>query len=281
MTPARHRVPFPQSEGAGPPKAAEVARATLLPEVSVIMPAYNASAFIAEAIASLQNQEGVILDIIVVDDGSTDGCDRIVGAIAEKDQRVRLIRQDHRGVSAARNTGLRAADREYVTFLDADDICAPGRIARQIGKLAPRPDLVAVVGERIYFTEMIAGLRPQAGSLWERKLDICLASAVFRRETFRRFGGFDEKLRYGEDIDFYFRLFEADSRFIIEVETAIYYRRHSSNMTNDEAAMHKACLRAYHNSMVRRRESGRARRLDVFFFRKFDRETEFGGHDGA
>ena len=116
--------------------------------------------------------------------------------------------------------------------------------------------------------------------MWERRLDICLASAVFRRATFEQFGGFDEMLTFGEDIDFYFRLFEADARFIIEVETAIYYRRHGDNMTNDQAAMHKACLRAYHKSMQRRRESGRERRLDVFFFRKFERETEFGGPAG-
>lgn len=247
------------------------------PRVSIVMPAFNRADYVAEALRSLQTEPGIDAEIIVVDDGSTDGCDAIVVAIAKSDPRVRLIRQDHGGVSAARNAGLRVATGEFLTFLDSDDISAPGRILRQVRKLAVRPDIIAVVGQRIYFSAMSPDLEPEEGSLWEQKLDICLASAVFRRTTFDRFGGFDEALAYGEDIDFYFRLFEADCRFIIEIDTAIYYRRHAGNMTNDRDAMHRACLRAYHNSMLRRRAVGRTRRLDVFFFRQFDRETEFGG----
>ncbi|MCX5569561.1 glycosyltransferase family 2 protein [Kaistia nematophila] len=247
------------------------------PRVSVVMPAFNRADYVAEALRSLQTEPGIDAEILVVDDGSTDGCDAVVAAIAAADPRVRLIRQDHRGVSAARNAGLAAATGEFLTFLDSDDVSAPGRILRQVTKLAARPDIAAVVGQRIYFNDMTADFQPREGSLWEQKLDICLASAVFRRSTFERFGGFDEALTYGEDIDFYFRLFEADSRFIIEIDTAIYYRRHAGNMTNDRDAMHRACLKAYHNSMLRRRATGRTRRLDVFFFRQFDRETEFGG----
>lgn len=251
------------------------------PRVSIVMPAFNRVDYVAEALRSLQAEPGIDAEIIVVDDGSTDGCDAVVAAISAADSRVQLIRQNHGGVSAARNTGLRAATGEYLTFLDSDDISAPGRILRQVRKLAARPDIIAVVGQRIYFSEMGADFQPREGSLWEQKLDICLASAVFRRGTFERFGGFDEALTYGEDIDFYFRLFEADSRFIIEIDTAIYYRRHAGNMTNDQDAMHRACLKAYHNSMLRRRAAGRTRRLDVFFFRQFDQETEFGGGSEA
>lgn len=250
------------------------------PEVSVIMPAFNGAPFIGEAIASLQSQEGVSAEIIVVDDGSTDNVSDIVEALAREDRRIRLMRAPHRGVSAARNLGLAAARGEYVTFLDSDDICAPGKIRRQIDKLAPRPDIAAVVGHRRYFEAMTADFEPLPGSLWQRTLDICLASAVFRAGLFDRFGGFDENLVYGEDIDFYYRLFEADMPVIIEMEIAIYYRRHAGNMTNDRAAMHQACLRAYHNSIVRRRALGRTDPIKSFFFRTFDRETEFGGRDG-
>lgn len=247
------------------------------PTVSIVMPAFNRADYIAEALQSLQAEPGIDAEILVVDDGSTDGSDAILASIAAADPRVRLIRQGHRGVSAARNNGLRAATGQFLTFLDSDDISAPGRILRQVTKLAARPDLIAVVGQRIYFNAMTRDFEPEAGSIWQRTLDICLASAVFRRSTFDVFGGFDEALTYGEDIDFYFRLFEADCRFLIEIDTAIYYRRHDGNMTNDRDAMHRACLRAYHNSMLRRRATGRTRRLDIFFFRQFDQETEFGG----
>ena len=252
-----------------------------LPRVSIIMPAYNRAEFIGDGVRSLQTQPGIEPEIIVVDDGSSDGSDAIVEAIAAADTRVELVRQRHKGVAAARNTGLSRATGEFVSFLDSDDICAPGKIIRQVRKLAPRVDVTGVVGHRIYFTDIGPDLLPRPGSRWDRKLDICLASAVFRRDVFDRYDGFDEALTFGEDIDFYFRLFEDDAKFIIEMETAIYYRRHANNMTNDETAMHRACLRAYHNSIERRRKSGRTRRLDVFFFRNFDQETEFGGGPGA
>ncbi|MBN8993890.1 MAG: glycosyltransferase [Rhizobiales bacterium] len=251
------------------------------PDVSIVMPVFNGARFIEAAIASLQTQEGVSAEIIVVDDGSSDGTVDVVRRLAARDGRISLVEQPHRGVSAARNSGLRVASGRYVTFLDADDLCAPGKIARQIGKLAARPDVTAVVGHRIYFEEMAGRWQPAPGTLWERKLDICLASATFRAELFEQFGHFDEALRYGEDIDFYFRLFEADARFIIEMETAIYYRRHDANMTNDVETMLQQCLRAYHNSIVRRRTSGRKDRLNVFFFRTFKHETDFGGPASA
>lgn len=249
------------------------------PRVSIIMPVFNRAEFIGEAIDSLRRQPEIAAEILVIDDGSTDGSDRIVEALAAEDSRVKLIRQDHQGVSAARNAGLAAATGDYITFLDSDDICAPGKIIRQIRKFEQRPDITAVVGHRMIFNQMGPDFQPAPESIWIKRLDICLASAVFRRATFDTFGGFDPALTYGEDIDFYFRLFETDARFIIETDIAIYYRRHDGNMTNDEAAMHKACLRAYHNSMLRRRAMGRTQRLKVFFFKTFDHETEFGGPD--
>jgi hypothetical protein len=100
---------------------------------------------------------------------------------------------------------------------------------------------------------------------------------MFRRSLLTELGGFDEALVFGEDLDFYFRLLELDVRLIIETEPAIYHRRHAGNMTNDRKAMHQALLRAHYNSIVRRRKLGRTRPLDVFFFKQFDSEVEFGG----
>jgi glycosyltransferase involved in cell wall biosynthesis len=247
------------------------------PSVSIIVPAYNRETYVRDAIRSLQTQPCVEADIIVVDDGSTDGTIGIVRSIAAADSRIRLIEKSHGGVAAARNTGVRAARGDYVTFLDSDDLCAPERIARQIGKLSDRPDIAGVVGHSIWFTRMGVGFRPAEGSRWHRLLDICLGNALFRRSIFDEFGLFDEKLAYAEDIDFYFRLFEADARLIIEVEIANYYRMHSENMTRNMEAMYRGILQAYHKSIERRRKSGRTRRLDVFFHRLFDEEVIFGG----
>jgi glycosyltransferase involved in cell wall biosynthesis len=247
------------------------------PRVSVVMPVYNGARYIAEAIASLQAEPGIEAEIIVVDDGSSDGSGERVAAISAGDARVCLYRQPHLGVAAARNRGIAEVRCDYVTFLDSDDICAPGRIARQAGKLAARSDVACVIGKCIRFNAMDADFKPRPGSMWESKLDICLPSATFRRDVFERFGPFDETLTFSEDVDFYFRMLEADARFIIEVEPALYYRRHDTNMTNHADVMRRAMMKAYHNSIVRRRRSGNSRPLDVFFLREYSVETEHGG----
>jgi glycosyltransferase involved in cell wall biosynthesis len=247
------------------------------PSVSIVMPAYNRANLVGDAIASLQSQPGIDADIIVVDDGSTDGTKDVVRAIATNDRRVRLIEVVHRGVASARNTGVGAATGDYVTFLDSDDLCAPERLRRQVDKLAARPDITVVAGHSRWFTKMGQDLQPAPGSMWYRRTDPILSNAMFRRAVVVDVGMFDESLAFAEDIDFYFRLFEADARILVEVEIATYYRQHSDNMTRDESAMYRGILQAYHKSIGRRRATGRDRRLDVFFHRPLDVETVFGG----
>lgn len=247
------------------------------PSVSIIVPAYNREVYISDALASLQTQSGVDADIIVVDDGSTDGTIDVIREIATRDNRVRLIQTAHGGVARARNVGLCAARGDYVTFLDSDDLCAPDRLARQIAKLRDCPAVTVVLGHSRWFTEITADFRPVPGSLWYRRTDPILSSAMFRPSVFDEFGTFDERLEYAEDMDLFFRLFEADAKILVEVEVATYYRIHPSNMTKDEAAMYKGLLQAYHRSIKRRRQSGRMPRLNVFFHRPFDEETVISG----
>jgi len=110
--------------------------------VSVIVPAYNAEHFIARTIASALHQEGVDLEVVVVDDGSTDRTKDVVDSL--RDPRVRLLAGPNRGVSAARNEGVRASAGEYVAFLDHDDLWEPSKTRRQIEILDrdPRAALV-------------------------------------------------------------------------------------------------------------------------------------------
>lgn len=101
--------------------------------VSVVMPAYNAAAFIAEALASVQRQSFPQWELLVVDDGSTDRTPDIVRAHARHEPRIRLLRNARgKGVSGARNTGIEQARGEFIAFLDADDIWEPEKLAAQI-----------------------------------------------------------------------------------------------------------------------------------------------------
>jgi len=106
------------------------------PPVSVIIPAYNAAATITQTLASAQAQTHADIEILVVDDGSTDDTPAMVQHLAAADPRIRLIRQANAGVAAARNRGWREAQGDLLAFLDADDLWAPAKIERQVDALA-------------------------------------------------------------------------------------------------------------------------------------------------
>jgi len=113
--------------------------------VSVVMPAHNAGSSIGSSLRSVLGQTHRALDIIVVDDGSTDNTAAIVSAIAGADHRVRLLRQANTGVAAARNAGIRAAEADLVAFIDADDLWHPVKIEKQLALLREAGERVGVV----------------------------------------------------------------------------------------------------------------------------------------
>lgn len=100
--------------------------------VSVVIPAFNAEATIDETLCSVRSQSHERLEIIVVDDGSTDDTVAVAERHADRDPRITIIRQDNAGVAAARNAGWQAARAEFIAFIDADDLWAPGKIERQL-----------------------------------------------------------------------------------------------------------------------------------------------------
>src|SRR5688500_7031207 len=100
--------------------------------VSVVMPAYNAEATIASAMASVRAQTYAGWELIVVDDGSTDRTAEIAAGAAATDKRIRVIRQRNQGVAAARNAAIEAATGRYLAFLDADDLWLPSKLERQL-----------------------------------------------------------------------------------------------------------------------------------------------------
>lgn len=233
--------------------------------MDVIMPVYNRIEYLGAAIQSILDEQSFSVRLITVDDGSTDGSLEMLTQWSARERRLHLVKSAHRGVSHARNLGLAAVSAEFVSFLDSDDLSLPGRLARQLGKLAATPTVAAVMGHRLYFEGDIQNVT-------SRKLDICLASAVFRRSALDVVGGFDEDMSFAEDLDFYMRLMEQGHAILVEADDAIYYRRHDSNMTQDQNALRIGLQRAAHKAIKRRRTQA-GRNIELFFFKEYSVDT--------
>lgn len=236
-------------------------------KVSVIMPAYNREDFIEPAIRSLLRQkEDAELDIIVVDDGSTDRTPQIVDTLGKKDSCIRLIRQPKGGVAAARNAGLDnlPADTELVTFLDSDDLSLPGRFTAEIPYFVSDPELVLTYS-RMVISEDIDDetLSPRAKS--NPIHGISLTTALFRKGALDAVGRFDETFKQAEDLDFLTRLFEQPLKYLLVDNVSIVYRRHSTNTTNDKKENHWYAKRALLRSAQRRRRDPKLRNMPRFF----------------
>ena len=199
------------------------ANRAVVPRVAVLLPAYNAADTLPAAIASVQAQTEADWELLVVDDGSTDGTGEAIAAAARADRRVRALRHDsNRGIVAALTTGLAAAAAPLVARLDADDLCQPRRLALQAGFLDAHPE-IGLVGCRVAFG---GDRRRQAGYAmhvdWANGLlttgEIGLnrfvespfphPSVMFRRDLAERFGGYRDG-PFPEDYELWLRWLDA------------------------------------------------------------------------
>jgi Glycosyl transferase family 2 len=209
------------------------------PTFSVVIPAYQAAATIGDAIASVRAQTVAPLEIIVCDDGSTDDLD---GALAPHREVVTLLRQENRGVVAARNALLRAATGEFVAPLDADDVYAPARLERLAELGAARPDLDILATDAHFVVDgLVVGrfsrVTPFAVERQaEAIIDRCfLIIPAMRRERLLAVGGYDEQLRTAEDWDCCIRLILAGSTAGLVDEPLLEYRLRRESLTSRRA----------------------------------------------
>jgi len=197
---------------------------------SVIIPVRNGARFIAEAIGSVQAQLGPGDEILVVDDGSTDGTPRILAGICQAG--LRLLVGGGRGVSAARNLGLAAACGRFVVFLDHDDMWPPDRHRILLGALKQDMTLDAAFGRILRRFE--PGARVTAESMVEGHHAYWLVgSGLYRRRLLDRVGGFAEDMPMGEDFDLHARLVEAGMRSRLCETYSLIRRHHDANTSND------------------------------------------------
>jgi hypothetical protein len=214
------------------------------PRLSVIIPCYRQAHWLPQALASLAAQPGVAWEAIVVDDGSPDD---VAGACARCPQVV-YHRQDNAGLSAARNAGIGLAKGEFLHFLDADDLVAPGMYAAMVRALDAHPQYTAVVCGTSFLREDGTPFdyrwEPPPPGLGFRDLvnsnRFPVGAAVLRRSALDRVGLFDPALRGCEDWDLWLRLARAGAVFGVVAGCYFRYRRQSSGMSREAVRMFAA-----------------------------------------
>ena len=178
--------------------------------VSVIIPTYNRKRFVTEAVESVRRQTFADFELIVVDDGSTDGTGEMLAGVPG----VRLIEQPNRGVSSARNAGITASAGRWIAFLDSDDLWKPEKLARQVEFHRLDPDAWISQTEEIWIRNgrrrNPARKHKKAGGwIFRQCLPLCVVSpsaVMMRRELFDEVGLFDESLPACEDYDLWLRV---------------------------------------------------------------------------
>jgi glycosyltransferase involved in cell wall biosynthesis len=206
-------------------------------QVSVIIPTYNQAHFVTSAVESVLAQTYPDVEVIVVDDGSTDGPQTALAPYREK---IHYIGQENRGLSGARNTGFLASHGDYLLFLDSDDLIHPDNLALHVALLETEPDfgLVYSAWQQINEdgTQTLGEVRPNKQGhllkgLLRRSFFFFASAAVLRRECLERVGLFDESLRWGEDADMWLRLARAGYAFGYLDQPLLQYRIHANSMS--------------------------------------------------
>ncbi|MCK6570002.1 glycosyltransferase [Myxococcota bacterium] len=221
---------------------------TPAPRVSVVIPAYNAAAYLDETLASALAQTYPVHEILVVDDGSTDGTGAVIEAWHGRDPRVRRIRQPNCGISATRNHGAAVATGEWLAWLDADDRWVPEKLERQILARDARVSLVYTdrrnFGERGPLPEIASEhIDMPSGEVFEALLCqgnfITTSSVVQTRDSFWSVGGFttDERVPVCEDWDLWLRLAAAGHTVQCILAPLTEYRVHAVSTSRSPKRM--------------------------------------------
>jgi glycosyltransferase involved in cell wall biosynthesis len=206
------------------------------PAVTAVLPTYNRGWVLAEAVDSVLAQDYPALELIVVDDGSTDDTPRLLAGYGE---RIRVIRQERGGVSAARNRGIAAARGDYIAFLDSDDLWRPRKITSQVAFFRSCPEARICQTDEIWIRRgrrVNPGYRHKkpSGSIFKASLALCLVSpsaVMIERSLFDEVGLFDEALPACEDYDMWLRISWKYPVFLIQEALTVKRGGHADQLS--------------------------------------------------
>lgn len=213
-----------------------------MPAVSVILCAYNAERFLRPAVQSVLAQTFDDFEFIAVDDGSKDGTGKILDAFAARDSRVKVIHQQNTGQVKAAVNGIAASAGPLIARMDADDICRPDRLAKQVAFMNDHPE-VALLGGAYELIDEKSRLLVRMGQPTDDKTlqDICLTGrcpicqplAMFRRDAYEKAGGYRVDFNPAEDLELWLRLGEV-GRMACLPDVLLQYRQHAGSISESK-----------------------------------------------
>lgn len=224
----------------------------LNPEVSIIMPAYNAGKYIEESIQSVLNQTHQNWELLIVNDGSTDNTQIIAESYAAKDPRVKLINQVNSRLGAARNKGIQNALGDWIAFLDSDDLWTSLKLEKQmlVSKEFPDVDMIYTDGwvfhdgnfnNLIPYSTITGKYTSENMYVLEYETNyIPVLSAIVKKDMVNKVGFQEEIIQCCEDWDYWLRMAINGATFYGINEKLFYYRRHDSNMSSNSVTMRLA-----------------------------------------
>lgn len=238
----------------------------LYPLVSVIIPVYNRTAYLGEAISSVLAQDSAVYEIIVVDDGSTKD---IVGALLPFRDRIKVLTIPHGGPSAARNAGVKSANGKYIAFLDDDDLFESGKLKEQVRQMETNPlagflySSVYYLGEngkkRLHSPRARLASPEKFAKMYFMDIDLTMPSLLVRRSAFLEAGMFDENIVYNEDFDLWLRIAMKFPVIYSDTPSALV-RLHEASLTYKNPEMLEGLIRVLYSALDRfpelRRELG-------------------------
>jgi len=220
--------------------------------IAAVITTFNRRELLQEALASVRSQTRVPDEIVILDDGSTDGTREKMESVSD----VRYHWQANAGTSAARNAGWKMAQSEWIAFLDSDDLWDEAKLARQEACAKENPSLEVIFGHGINFaTPGQEALFQATEHHLDRALPAWLPSAaLIRRATLERMGGFDVGIKTAEVVDWVMRLRQADVPMCMLPETVLRRRLHSGNKQLQDDVGRRENLALVHRWMQQKRE---------------------------
>lgn len=239
------------------------------PFVSAILPVYNGGTFIFESINSILEQDYSPLEIVVIDDGSTDNTAEVVSTFGRD---IKYKYQDNQGPAAARNAGLELSQGKLIAFLDVDDLWPPRKLHNQVQTLNTHPHLQIVMGKTLLFGDLDR-LRNKKEFQKENFVVInsFLGCCVVHKAVFDIVGVFDEDLRYGEDLDWLLRAKDHRINIALINEVTLHYRVHANNTMRVAEISDLKLARFIKKTLDRRRQDN----LQISNLPKFSQGIKF------